>query len=646
MSATATSRRSPSSPGSPRRRRPRRAGSPPRLSGSPSCASTSPTLASRASGSSTGSTASWSGVSARSAAATTPAVSWAEVEKRDPGLAAAAVRLHVAGLLALPDGARVREEHRHPPSAEDWIELLDDYVRGFLQRVGPAGRPDRARADPTGVALDRLCAHRPAAFGPVVHRSTESWPAARRRHSRSRRSSRGRRPRSGDRLRALVLCDHERATATLPARLVGVLDAEAGSARLVLERLVADQRTAARVADARHGSDRPRPQRRPRGRSRPGRRLQRAGFALDPCPRAPTGWSSSPADGRAGCGSGWSRGSSRPATAARWSAPAACSARAGTHRGVNALVDLTTATTASAVVQTRGRALRTDPSWPAKVATNWTVVAVTEAHPGGTSDWGRFVRKHAGYLAVDSVGEIVDGVAHVDDTFSPYAPPPVSTFDMINARMLERSARRTEVHAAWRVGTPYEDVVRSELRVVGGRPVAPPAAGSTMITPPSWVPAPAGAVAIPPMSARLPDPATRPRIAVARTWTVAVAGAVLVALLSVLTVGATRVRARRGRDHAPRRRRRSPTMDGSTGGVGPTRGDRGRSSRSCRSRTCGGRRTSTHWPVSGWRRRRAARCGPKRGLPRVARRRRLRDLDGRSRPRSTRCSRRWDRRAT
>ena len=75
-------------------------------------------------------------------------------------------------------------------------------------------------------------------------------------------------------------------------------------------------------------------------------------------------------------------------------------------------------------MQTRGRALRTDPTWPAKVATNWTVVAVTEAHPGGTSDWARFVRKHAGYLAVDSAGEIVDGVAHVDDTFSPYAPPP------------------------------------------------------------------------------------------------------------------------------------------------------------------------------------------------------------------------------
>ncbi len=37
-------------------------------------------------------------------------------------------------------------------------------------------------------------------------------------------------------------------------------------------------------------------------------------------------------------------------------------------RCVNSLIDLTAATTATAVVQTRGRALRVDPGWHDKVA--------------------------------------------------------------------------------------------------------------------------------------------------------------------------------------------------------------------------------------------------------------------------------------
>ena len=45
-------------------------------------------------------------------------------------------------------------------------------------------------------------------------------------------------------LRALVLCDFADAPGKLPARLSGVLDAEAGGARLALETLLADETTA------------------------------------------------------------------------------------------------------------------------------------------------------------------------------------------------------------------------------------------------------------------------------------------------------------------------------------------------------------------------------------------------------------------
>jgi len=63
-------------------------------------------------------------------------VSWARFERDEPGLAAAALRLHTAGLLPLPAGARVREQHRHPPSAADWVALISDYSRGCLLASG------------------------------------------------------------------------------------------------------------------------------------------------------------------------------------------------------------------------------------------------------------------------------------------------------------------------------------------------------------------------------------------------------------------------------------------------------------------------------------------------------------------------------
>ena len=43
-------------------------------------------------------------------------------------------------------------------------------------------------------------------------------------------------------------------------------------------------------------------------------------------------------------------------------------------------------------------------------------------------------------LVIDADGDIVDGVAHIDASFSPYAPPPVAEFDGLNARMLVAAA--------------------------------------------------------------------------------------------------------------------------------------------------------------------------------------------------------------
>ena len=87
---------------------------------------------------------------------------------------------------------------------------------------------------------------------------------------------------------------------------------------------------------------------------------------------------------------------------------------------MNVVVDLTAATTATSVVQARGRALRLDAGWPGKVADNWGVVCVTDDHPKSIADYDRLVRKHDHYFALSGAGDIVSGIAHIDPALSPY----------------------------------------------------------------------------------------------------------------------------------------------------------------------------------------------------------------------------------
>jgi superfamily II DNA or RNA helicase len=405
---------------------------------------------------------------------TTNTVPWARTEKDEPRLVAAALRMHHAGLLGLPPGARLREEHRHPPSAEDWVALLDDYVthsaagsdtleaiRRALPSVGYllTRRGVRAAQSP----VDRVLA-RSAAKTHATVEITAAEDAS-----------------LGLRLRALVLCDHERAGARLPAGLRGVLEAEAGSAWLVLEQLAADERTSALGPMLVTG------------------RTVAAGPATA---SAFLAWAGRPDlsvhedNGLCVIGGVWSaRTWVRLVTA--FFEEGHCRILVGTRallgegwdaRGVNALIDLTAATTTTSVVQTRGRALRLDPSWPEKVANVWTVVCVTDRHPKGAADWHRFVRKHRGYLAAAPDGEIVSGVAHVDATFSPYAPPAVDV-DTVNVAMLERAAEREETRAAWRLGTGFRDELVHTLRVRAARTALPSPAVVAVPSPPLVVPA-------------------------------------------------------------------------------------------------------------------------------------------------------------
>ena len=410
----------------------------------------------------------------------TRTVPWSRMEKDEPRLASAALRMHHAGLLALPPGARLREEHRHAPSAEDWVELLDDYVtksgaeetleavRRALPAVGYrlTRRGIRAAQSP----VDRVLARSAAKTYATVEIAAAEDAAL------------------GPRLRALVLCDHERAGARLPARLHGVLEAEAGSAWLVLGNLVADDRTG------------------PLGPMLVTGKTVAAGPGTA---KAFLAWADRPElsltedDGLCVIGGPWSaRTWVRLVTA--FFEEGNCRILVGTRallgegwdaRGVNALIDLTAAATTTSVVQTRGRALRLDPAWPEKVANVWTVVCLTDRHPKGAADWQRFVRKHRGYLAAAPDGEIVSGVAHVDAAFSPYAPPAVAELDAVNVAMRDRAASRATTRTAWRLGTGFRDELVHTLRV---RPSRTTALVSTVPDPvrpesPEVVPAATGA---------------------------------------------------------------------------------------------------------------------------------------------------------
>ncbi len=134
-------------------------------------------------------------------------------------------------------------------------------------------------------------------------------------------------------------------------------------------------------------------------------------------------------------------------------------------RRVNVLIDLTAATTSTAVHQSRGRSLRLDPNLPHKVADNWDVVCVSPQHPKGFTDYARFVRKHRHYHALTTDGEVESGVSHVHPTLSPFCPPPSEQFGRVNQAMLERPSAREEVYARWGVGKPYENREVPTLRV-------------------------------------------------------------------------------------------------------------------------------------------------------------------------------------
>jgi superfamily II DNA or RNA helicase len=413
-------------------------------------------------------------------------VSWSTFERAEPDLALSGLRFAYDGLIPLPDGARLREQHRVKPAAEDWVNVLTDFSTGHLlsspdprdadalsaiKRVLPGlgfrltSRGVRVSTSP----VDRVCALSESKIAATTHILDAEEAVL------------------GSRMRALVLCDFERMAATLPTSLTGTpLAAQSGSAQLVtallsasdarrsprLHPLLVTGQTFACPADvvdhliafcAERGvvvAAEP-------FEAHPGLRVIRgARFTPRVWVTVATayfvaGHARVLVGTRALLGEGWD-----------------CAA-------LNVTIDLTSATTPVAITQMRGRALRRDPSDAHKVADNWSVCCVTAGHPRGDADYLRLVRKHDAYFAATPQGLIESGVTHCDPTLSPYGPPSPTEARDVTARALQRVADRRGARTWWRIGEPYEGEDVATIRVRSRRPlgIATPATAQSALTP-------------------------------------------------------------------------------------------------------------------------------------------------------------------
>lgn len=381
-------------------------------------------------------------------------VSWAHIERTRPEVARALLRASHHGLLALPEGARLRDEHRQSLQVDDWVEILSDYGRTALagsDPPAPAWQQLRAAMSSVGWTLTRRGARRgQSPVDRVLARSAAKATAAGYLVAQEYLVR-------GDDLRAIVLTDYENVGATAPVDLQQVLTRHAGSAWEALLQVQASNPALRCVLMT--------------GTSVGGAPDVLAGLL-------PPGLTAVPrADGLSRVEGGW--------TPREWVAHLTAAFQAGDidvlvgTRGLlgegwdapaaNVVVDLTAATTATAVVQIRGRAIRRDPVRPDKLAHVWSVAAVDDGHPRGDLDYRRLVAKHRGYLAPDAQGRIVAGVAHLDARCTPFAAPAAEQRAGINADALVAAGRIAQSREAWAIGTPYRDVTEIVVRVRAAR---------------------------------------------------------------------------------------------------------------------------------------------------------------------------------
>lgn len=124
---------------------------------------------------------------------------------------------------------------------------------------------------------------------------------------------------------------------------------------------------------------------------------------------------------------------------------------------VNCVVDLTGIVAPVTVNQVRGRALRTDPADPGKVASLWEVLPVLPGVDGGERMLRAMARRHAHTLGLDGQGRIRAGVDRIDRALLGTAAQVAADANGLRARMAARLEAKEEVTARWSVGAGYVD---------------------------------------------------------------------------------------------------------------------------------------------------------------------------------------------
>lgn len=135
---------------------------------------------------------------------------------------------------------------------------------------------------------------------------------------------------------------------------------------------------------------------------------------------------------------------------------------------LNTLIDLTSATTSMTVNQVRGRSIRLDPNWKDKVANNWDIVCVDPSFEKGDQDFERFLQKHKRFYGLGSKGKIVKGFLHVDESLAlQYGTVGFKRigYHLVNMRMLAKARDRAKIYKEWRIGQEYSNFEYSATKL-------------------------------------------------------------------------------------------------------------------------------------------------------------------------------------
>lgn len=397
---------------------------------------------------------------------------WQRVLSNEFEFAVAGARLLVASGIPLADDIDLGDGLRQPPTVDDRLAILRTWCLEVLRlSIDPADAKAladlRALLRTLGMVMTETGWRRSASPLDRVLAYSDSKLAAMLDILRAERSS------IGDRLRAVVITDHERAPALATRQLRGVLDEESGGAVRAMRALVGDPETLAldpimvtgrTVLVANSWADECLA------------RL-RAFFAERQLPTEVSAREAEPGLVELSAeGSAWrpryyvaaitdllERGITQCIVGTR-----ALLAEGWDSLTLNTLIDLTTAGTYASVNQIRGRSIRLDPSDPHKVANNWDVVAYEPDLEEGDRDLRRLIGKHLHTWGLGPGGRILRGIAHVDERIPLLGMPLpltmrlgliVATPGGINRTAMRRARNRPDAYRRWGIGTDYDNFI-------------------------------------------------------------------------------------------------------------------------------------------------------------------------------------------